>query len=110
VLSTTANPVGRGLLLDMSKVGYVAVQEALSMRIGFTYDDFTRNIVRTVAEERLVLCVTRQAAARAISSLPLSWRSSRCARHAKSHSTALAHGRLGRGQRRPPPGIEAAMK
>lgn len=29
------------------------------MRIGYATDDFTRNILRTVAEERLVLCVTR---------------------------------------------------
>jgi hypothetical protein len=67
-----ANPPGKGLLLDTSKVGYVAVREALSMRIGYNDDDFTRNIVRTVAEERLVLCVTRPAAALAISNLPTS--------------------------------------
>ena len=72
VLSTTANPPGRGLLLDTSKVGYVGVREALPIRIGFTDDDFTRNIVRTVAEERLVLCVTRPAAVLAISNLPTS--------------------------------------
>jgi hypothetical protein len=62
VLSTTANPPGKGLILDTSKVGYIAAREALSMRIGYTDDDFTRNIVRTVAEQRLVLCVTRPAA------------------------------------------------
>ena len=72
VLSTTAAPAGKGLLLDTTKVGYIAVREALSMRIGYTDDDFTRNVVRTVAEERLVLCVTRPPACLVISNLPTS--------------------------------------
>ena len=72
VLSTTANPPGKGLLLDTSKFGYVAVREALSMRIGYSGTDFTDNVLRTIAEERLVLCVTRAAAVLAISNLPVS--------------------------------------
>jgi len=72
VLSTTMNPAGKGLLLDTTKLGYVAVRESLSMRIGYSGTDFTQNILRTVAEERLVLCVTRPSAVLAISNLPLS--------------------------------------
>ncbi|BBY36509.1 nucleoid-structuring protein H-NS [Mycobacterium mantenii] len=59
VLTTTAAPEGEAVLIDTSKFGYVAIREPLSMRIGYATDDFTRNILRTVAEERLVLCVTR---------------------------------------------------
>jgi hypothetical protein len=65
-------PIGKALLLDTSKLGYVAIRESLSMRIGYSSDDFTRNILRTVAEERLVLCVTRQPAVLLISNLPTS--------------------------------------
>ena len=72
VLSTTATPPGKGLLLDTSKLGYVAVREPLSMRIGYSGTDFTQDILRTVAEERLVLCVTRPPAVLAISNLPTS--------------------------------------
>jgi HK97 family phage major capsid protein len=70
VISTTACPAGKGLLVDTAKFGYVAVREGLSMRIGFSGDDLTRNILRTVAEERLVLCVTRASAVLAITGLP----------------------------------------
>ncbi len=72
VLQTTQMPVGYGLLLDTTKLGYVAIREPLSMRIGYSQDDFTRNILRTVAEERLVLCVTRPPAVLLISNLPTS--------------------------------------
>ncbi len=70
VLSTTACPVGKGLLLDTTRFGYVGVREPLSMRVGYAGDDLTNNILRTVGEERLVLCVTRPAAILAISNLP----------------------------------------
>ena len=70
VLSTTACPVGKGLLVDTTKFGYVAVRESLSMRVGYSGDDLVRNILRTVAEERLVLCVTRASAVLAITNLP----------------------------------------
>jgi hypothetical protein len=72
VVSTTANPAGKGLLLDTSKFGYIAIRESLSMRLGYSGTDLVQNILRTVAEERLVLCVTRPAAVLAISNLPLS--------------------------------------
>ena len=70
MLSTTACPVGKGLLLDTTRFGYVGVREPLSMRVGYAGDDLTNNILRTVGEERLVLCVTRPAAVLAISNLP----------------------------------------
>ena len=70
VLSTTACPAGKGLLLDTTKCGYVDVREPLSMRLGFSGTDFVENVIRTIAEERLVLCVTRPAAVLAVSNLP----------------------------------------
>ena len=39
------------------------------MRIGYSGDDFVKNILRFVGEERLVLCVTRPAAVMSISGL-----------------------------------------
>jgi HK97 family phage major capsid protein len=72
VLQTTQQPPGYALLLDTSKLGYVAIRESLSMRIGWSGDDFTRNLLRTVAEERLVLCVTRPPAILVIEGLPTS--------------------------------------
>jgi hypothetical protein len=69
VISTTANPVGKGLLLDSTKCGYVGVREPIAIRTGWSGDDFTRNLLRFVAEERLVLCVTRPSAVLAISGL-----------------------------------------
>ncbi len=65
-------PAGLGLLLDTTKLGYVAIREPLSMRIGYSGNDFAQNILRTVAEERLVLCVTRPPAVLAIANLPTS--------------------------------------
>ena len=72
MLQTTAQPPGYGLMLDTTKFGYVGVREGLSMRIGYSNDDFERNILRTIAEERLVLCVTRPPAILLISGLPTS--------------------------------------
>jgi hypothetical protein len=63
-------PQGTGLLLDTTKFGYVGVREPLAMRIGYAGTDFTQNILRFVAEERLVLCVTRPSAVCAITNLP----------------------------------------
>jgi HK97 family phage major capsid protein len=70
VLQTTQQPPGFGLLIDTQRFGYVAVREPLSMRIGYSGTDFTQNILRTVAEERLVLCVTRPPAVLLINGLP----------------------------------------
>jgi HK97 family phage major capsid protein len=72
VIVTTQMPAAYGLLLDTTKLGYVAIREPLSMRIGYANDDLVRNILRTVAEERLTLCVTRPPAILLISNLPTS--------------------------------------
>lgn len=40
------------------------------MRVGYANDDLTRNILRYVAEERLVSCATRPAAVPSITNLP----------------------------------------
>jgi hypothetical protein len=40
------------------------------MRVGYSNDDFTRNLLRWVAEERLVLTVERPAAVLKIINLP----------------------------------------
>lgn len=70
VLTTTQNPVGKGLLIDTSKFGRVAVREPISMFMGFANDDLIRNLLRWVAETRLVLTVERPAAVLKIVNLP----------------------------------------
>ena len=62
VLATTAISEGIALLLDTRKFGRVVVREAISLRQGFDGDDFTRNLIRWVAETRLALCVERPSA------------------------------------------------
>jgi HK97 family phage major capsid protein len=63
-------PAGKGLLIDTTKFGYVAIREPLAMRIGYAGTDFTQNILRFVGEERLVLAVTRPSAVCSITNLP----------------------------------------
>ena len=70
VLTTTEMPSGKGLLLDTAKCGYVGIREPLSLRLGFSGDDFSRNLIRTVCEERLVLAVTRPPAVMLVEGLP----------------------------------------
>jgi HK97 family phage major capsid protein len=70
VIVTTAQTEGVGLLLDNSKWGHVIVREALSMRTGTNADDFTRNLVRFVMEERFTLAVERPTAVCEITNLP----------------------------------------
>jgi hypothetical protein len=70
VLVTTQNPVGRGLLIDTRKFGQVAIRSPLGMFLGYSQDDFQRNLIRYNAEERLVLTVTRPAAVLEIINLP----------------------------------------
>jgi HK97 family phage major capsid protein len=70
VLVTTQNPAGMGLLISTSEFGYVAVREGLSLRLGWSGEDFTNNLLRSVAEERLTLAVTRPPAVCAITNLP----------------------------------------
>ena len=72
VVVTTQVTAGDGILVDTTKFGRVAVREVLGLRIGYSSDDFVRNIVRTVAEERLALCVERPAAILHITNLPVS--------------------------------------
>ena len=48
----------------------MAVRESLSARMGFANDDFVRNIVRYVCEERCVLTVERPSAVLHITTLP----------------------------------------
>lgn len=70
VLVTTQNPPGMGLLIDTSKFGYAVVRESLSLRLGWSGEDFTNNLLRSVAEERLTLAITRPPAVCAITNLP----------------------------------------
>jgi HK97 family phage major capsid protein len=70
VIVTIAQAEGFGLLLDNSKWGHVIVREALSMRTGTDSDDFTRNLVRFVFEERFTVAVERPTAVCEITNLP----------------------------------------
>ncbi len=70
VIVTVKQAEGVGLLLDNSKWGHVIVREALSMRTGTDSDDFTRNLVRFVMEERFTLAVERPTAVCEITNLP----------------------------------------
>jgi hypothetical protein len=60
------------VLLDTRKAGYVVVRETLSLRTGKSDDDFVRNQVRWVSEERLALAVERPAAVCKVTGLPSS--------------------------------------
>lgn len=71
VLPTTTIAAGVGALLDTRKFGYAVVRESLILRTGTNADDFSRNLVRTVAEERLALAVERPAAVCKITGLPV---------------------------------------
>lgn len=71
MLQSTQFTAGEGILLDTNLFGRVAVRESMSLRIGFSCDDFVRNIVRNVAEERLNLAVERPAAVCHITGLPV---------------------------------------
>ena len=68
---TTACNVADGLLVDSTKFGRAVVREPLSMRIGWAADDFVKNVLRTVCEQRLNLAVERPAAVCWIQSLPI---------------------------------------
>lgn len=64
-----AEPIGKALLLDSSKAGYIGVREPVSVRTGGANDDLVKDIQRFVGKERLVLCCTRPAAVLALSGL-----------------------------------------
>ncbi|KZS61224.1 phage major capsid protein [Mycobacterium pseudokansasii] len=70
VLTTTAFPAGDGLLIDRSRFGRIYYREGLSLLMGYSGNDFTSNIVRFVAEERLNLAVERPSAILHITGLP----------------------------------------
>lgn len=70
VFVTTDIAAGVGGLVDTRKFGKVLVREPLTLQTGWTADDFTRNLVRFIAEERLVLAVERPAAVLKITGLP----------------------------------------
>lgn len=70
VLVTTQIAEGVGLLIDTNKFGRLLVREPLGIRIGTANDDFTRNLVRFVCEERMVLAVERPTAVCSITGLP----------------------------------------
>ena len=72
VLVTTAMTAGTGLMLDTTKFGRVLIREGITVHTGTNLDDFTKNIVRFVIEERLGLAVERPSAVLAISNLPTS--------------------------------------
>lgn len=72
VLVTTQLTAGVGVLMDTTKFGRVHVREPLGVPVGFANDDFTRNIVRYVAEERIALAVERPSAVCKLTSLPTS--------------------------------------
>lgn len=59
-----------GEVLDSGLMGRVAVRESLVLRMGYSGTDFTDNIVRWVAEERLNLAVEWPAAICHITGLP----------------------------------------
>ena len=62
VLTTTAVKEQDALILDTTLFGRAMVREALTVRVGWANDDFTRNILRTVAETRLNLAIERPSA------------------------------------------------
>jgi HK97 family phage major capsid protein len=70
VVSTTAMAAGTGLLIDSTKFGAMLIREGLVIRTGSINDDFSRNLVRFVFEERINVAVERATALLKISGLP----------------------------------------
>lgn len=71
VLVTTQCRPGDGFLIDTSRFGKVVVREGITVRQGTAGDDFTRNLVRFVFEERLNLGVERPTAIMYLKNLPV---------------------------------------
>jgi HK97 family phage major capsid protein len=71
VLVTTKAVPGDGFLIDTSKFGRAIIREGLSVRQGTDSDDFTKNLLRWVWEERLNLAVERPSAVLLLSALPV---------------------------------------
>jgi HK97 family phage major capsid protein len=72
VLVTTQIAAGTGLLIDTTNFGKILVREGLTMQTGTNNDDFTKNLVRFVCEERIAPAVERPAALLSITNLPTS--------------------------------------
>ena len=70
VVQSTEFTVGEAVLLDSTLFGRIAVRESLVLRMGYSGTDFTDNVVRWVAEERLNVAVERPAAICHITALP----------------------------------------
>jgi hypothetical protein len=70
VLVSTQFTAGTFVLVDTSLYGRVVVRESLVTRIGYAGTDFTDNVIRFVAEERLTQTVERPAAICQITGLP----------------------------------------
>ena len=70
VLVSIAFTPGEAVLVDTTKVGRVAVRESLTLRIGYSGNDFVNNIIRSVCEERVNFAVERPAAICHLTALP----------------------------------------
>lgn len=70
VLVTTQAIPGDMFLLDTTKFGKVIVREGITIRQGTADDDFVRNLLRWIYEERLNLGVERPSAILYLTSLP----------------------------------------
>lgn len=63
VIVTASMTAGSFLVLDAPRAGFVATREEAVVRISeHTNDDFIRNLVRILVEERLALCIVQSAA------------------------------------------------
>ena len=69
-LVTTQCNAGDGFLIDTTKFGKAIIREGLTFRQGTAEDDFVRNLLRWIVEERLNLGVERPAAVLMMSNLP----------------------------------------
>lgn len=70
VLVSTKFALGEAVLVDTRQYGRVVVREPLVTRIGYSGSDFTNNIVRFVAEERLTQTIERPQAICVITNMP----------------------------------------
>jgi len=74
LVTTDVDPsnVGQASLIDTTKFGYAVIREGLTMRAGFSEDDFVRNLQRYVFETRLNITVVCPQCVLALSNLPTS--------------------------------------
>ena len=71
VLTSTQFTAGTAVLVDTAIYGRVVVRESLITRIGYAGSDFTDNVIRFVAEERLTQTIERPQAICLISALSI---------------------------------------